>query len=81
MSKRHPDFDYEAEGLLSDVHDDAGRDARTRLLDYLIDDERISLIDVLVYQETVRRGRRAFLDFTRNPTDPAGRERWPEVGS
>jgi succinate dehydrogenase/fumarate reductase flavoprotein subunit len=33
-----------------------------------------SLIDVLVYQETVRRGRRVFLDFTQNPTDPAGRE-------
>ena len=33
-----------------------------------------SLIDVLVYQETVRRGRRVFLDFTRNPSDPAGRE-------
>jgi len=33
-----------------------------------------SLIDLLVYQETVRRGRRAFLDFTQNPTDPAGRE-------
>ena len=32
-----------------------------------------SLIDVLVYQETVRRGRRVFLDFTQNPTDPAGR--------
>lgn len=27
-----------------------------------------SLIDVLVYQETVLRGRRVFLDFTRNPT-------------
>jgi succinate dehydrogenase/fumarate reductase flavoprotein subunit len=33
-----------------------------------------SLIDVLVYQETARRGRRVFLDFTQNPTDPAGRE-------
>ena len=33
-----------------------------------------SLIDVLVYQETVRRGRRVYLDFTQNPTDPAGRE-------
>jgi succinate dehydrogenase/fumarate reductase flavoprotein subunit len=27
-----------------------------------------SLIDILVYQETVLRGRRAFLDFTRNPS-------------
>jgi succinate dehydrogenase/fumarate reductase flavoprotein subunit len=39
-----------------------------------VQDRGSSLIDVLVYQETVRRGRRAFLDFTRNPTDPAGRE-------
>ena len=41
MSKRHPDFDYEAAGLLADVQDDAGRDARVRLLDYLIDDELV----------------------------------------
>ncbi len=27
-----------------------------------------SLIDLLVYQETVRRGRRVFMDFTRNPS-------------
>jgi len=27
-----------------------------------------SLIDVLVYQETVQKGRRVFLDFTRNPS-------------
>jgi hypothetical protein len=33
-----------------------------------------SLIDVLVYRETVQRGRRVFLDFLHNPTDPAGRE-------
>ncbi len=41
MSKRHPDFDYEEAGLLSDVFDDAGRDARVRLLDYLIDEELV----------------------------------------
>ncbi|MGH2959548.1 MAG: adenylate cyclase regulatory domain-containing protein, partial [Solirubrobacterales bacterium] len=41
MSKRHPDFDYEAAGLLEDVQDDAGRDARVRLLDYLIDEELV----------------------------------------
>ncbi|HNQ22861.1 MAG TPA: FAD-binding protein [Phycisphaerae bacterium] len=35
-----------------------------------------SLIDVLVYQETVRRGRRVYLDFTRNPSDPTGRQAW-----
>ncbi len=33
-----------------------------------------SLIDVLVYRETVERDRRVFLDFTRNPSDPTGRE-------
>ncbi|MDP8239144.1 MAG: FAD-binding protein [Candidatus Hatepunaea meridiana] len=27
-----------------------------------------SLIDILVYQETVRKGRRVFLDFTKNPS-------------
>ncbi|MBC7186927.1 MAG: FAD-binding protein [Calditrichaeota bacterium] len=27
-----------------------------------------SLIDILVYQETVRKGRRVFMDFTRNPS-------------
>jgi adenylate cyclase len=41
LSKRHPDFDYEEAGLLSDVFDDAGRDARVRLLDYLIDEELV----------------------------------------
>jgi len=33
-----------------------------------IEDSGSSLIDILVYQETVRRGRRVFLDYTRNPT-------------
>ncbi len=33
-----------------------------------------SLIDVLVFRETVRLGRRVFLDFLKNPTDPTGRE-------
>ena len=33
-----------------------------------------SLIDLLVHRETVERDRRVFLDFTRNPSDPAGRE-------
>ena len=31
-----------------------------------------SLIDLLVYRETVRRGRRVFLDFTRNPGSAEG---------
>jgi adenylate cyclase len=38
---RHPDFDYEAEGLLEDLEDESARDARRRLLDYLIDDELV----------------------------------------
>ena len=43
------------------------------------DSERVvdggsSLIDVLVHRETVERGRRVFLDFVHNPSDPAGRE-------
>jgi succinate dehydrogenase/fumarate reductase flavoprotein subunit len=33
-----------------------------------------SLIDILVHRETVERDRRVFMDFTRNPTDPAGHE-------
>lgn len=33
-----------------------------------------SLIDVLVYRETVQRGRRVFLDFTRNPAKAFGLE-------
>jgi adenylate cyclase len=41
LSKRHPDFEYEAEGLLDDVQDDASRDARIRLLDYLMDEEMV----------------------------------------
>lgn len=32
-----------------------------------------SLIDLLVFRETVKRGRRVFLDYTRNPGHPAGR--------
>ncbi len=31
-----------------------------------------SLIDILVYRETVRKGRRVFLDYTRNPAGPSG---------
>ncbi|MBJ7459456.1 MAG: hypothetical protein JHD02_09745 [Thermoleophilaceae bacterium] len=48
MSTRHPDFDYEAAGLLSDVQDDAARGARIRLLDYLIDDELVEPDEVLL---------------------------------
>ena len=33
-----------------------------------------SLIDLLVYRETVKHGRRVFLDYLHNPTDPAGRK-------
>jgi adenylate cyclase len=54
LSKRHPDFDYEAAGLLSDVLDDAGRDARVRLLDYLIDDELVEPDEVLLAHEEQR---------------------------
>lgn len=43
------------------------------------DSERVveygsSLIDLLVHRETVERGRRVFLDYLHNPTDPVGRE-------
>ncbi len=43
------------------------------------DSERVvgfgsSLIDVLVFRETVDRGRRVHLDFLRNPTDPKGHD-------
>jgi len=37
-----------------------------------------SLIDLLVYRETVIRGRRVFLDFTRNPSAPGGGEIDPD---
>jgi len=33
-----------------------------------------SLIDVLVFRETVERGRRVFLDYLNNPSDPAGND-------
>ncbi len=33
-----------------------------------------SLIDLLVHRESVDRNRSVFLDFTRNPSDPAGKE-------
>jgi adenylate cyclase len=48
VSKRYPDFDYEAEGLLEDVHGEDGRDARARLLDHLIDEELVEPEEVLL---------------------------------
>ncbi|MFT4049325.1 MAG: adenylate cyclase regulatory domain-containing protein [Solirubrobacterales bacterium] len=48
MSKRHPDFDYEAEGLLDDVEGSDAKAARARLLDYLIDDELVEPEEVLL---------------------------------
>jgi adenylate cyclase len=48
VSKRHPDFDYEAEGLLDDVEGDGAKAARTRLLDYLIDDELVEPEEILL---------------------------------
>ena len=33
-----------------------------------------SLIDILVYREAMMKGRRVFLDFTRNPVEPAGQD-------
>ena len=54
MSKRHPDFDYEAEGLLADVHGEDGRDARIRLLDYLIDEESVEPEELLLAHEEQR---------------------------
>jgi succinate dehydrogenase/fumarate reductase flavoprotein subunit len=39
-----------------------------------IADHGSSLIDLLVHRELDGRGRRVFLDFTRNPSDPAGSE-------
>lgn len=47
MSNRHPDFDYEAEGLLDDVHGDEAKAARARLLDYLIDEELVEPEEIL----------------------------------
>jgi adenylate cyclase len=47
LSTRHPDFDYEEAGLLADVFDDAGRDARVRLLDYLIDEELVDPTEIV----------------------------------
>ncbi len=37
-----------------------------------IADHGSSLIDLLVYREIVTRGRRVFLDYTKNPSGPAG---------
>jgi adenylate cyclase len=54
LSKRHPDFDYEDAGLLSDVQGDDGRDARIRLLDYLIDEEQVEPEEVLLAHEEQR---------------------------
>lgn len=48
MSKRHPDFDYEAEGLLGDVEGESAKAARSRLLDYLIDDELVEPDEILL---------------------------------
>jgi adenylate cyclase len=48
LSKRHPDFDYEDAGLLADVHGEDGRDARVRLLDYLIDEELVDPDELLL---------------------------------
>ncbi|MGK2878522.1 MAG: adenylate/guanylate cyclase domain-containing protein [Solirubrobacterales bacterium] len=48
MSERHPDFDYEAADLLADVHGEDGRDARIRLLDYLIDEELVDPDELLL---------------------------------
>lgn len=41
MSSRHPDFDYEAEGLLDEVVGEESRDARRRLIEYLLDEEGV----------------------------------------
>jgi hypothetical protein len=54
LSKRHPDFDYEEAGLLADVHGDDGRDARIRLLDYLIDEELVDPDEVVQAHEEQR---------------------------
>lgn len=48
MSRRHPDFDYEAEGLLDDAIGDEARAARINLLDYLIDDELVDPDELLM---------------------------------
>lgn len=48
MSERHPDFDYEAEGLLEDVQGDDAKAARARLLDYLIDEELVEPEEILL---------------------------------
>lgn len=48
MSERHPEFDYEAEGLFDGIEDAVGRDARRRLLDYLIDEELVEPEEVLL---------------------------------
>jgi adenylate cyclase len=41
VSTRHPDLDYEAEGFYEGVEGELARDARRRLIDYLIDDELV----------------------------------------
>lgn len=48
MGSLSEQIDYEQEGLLDDVEDDAARETRIRLLDYLIDDEAVPLDEVKV---------------------------------
>jgi adenylate cyclase len=47
VSSRHPDFDYEAEGLLDEIDTAEDRESRRRLLDYLIDEEMVEPDEIL----------------------------------
>lgn len=42
----HPDLDFEAEGLFDDVEGEDARAARARLINYLIDEENVSLEEI-----------------------------------
>ena len=43
---KYPDLDFEAEGLFDDVEGDHAREARARLVNYLIEEENVSLEEI-----------------------------------
>lgn len=53
-SERYPDFDYESEGLLDDVVGDQAKEARARLLDYLLDEESVTPAELRLAHEERR---------------------------
>lgn len=50
----HADLDFEAEGLFDDVEGEEARAARARLVNYLIDEENVSLDEIKQAQEERR---------------------------